>query len=235
MQIRISVKRTVAALSIATVVFALLGAMVEIWTAGVRQDRALWLQLVDLDTEANLPTAFSVLMLASAAVLAGLIARRRIGPPGLTLFWWLSAGGLAVLSFDELLSLHNRMNVLFPREIAEVGIFRFRWVAGGLIAVAAAFAVALPLLRHLPRRTLLPLSFASVVYLAGALGAEMFAGYLVSLPGPTDRFLYSCAVVIEETLEMTGTVLLIAALLRHTKRELDGRLEAGSFCLVLAP
>src|SRR5690606_22472006 len=80
------------------------------------------------------------------------------------------------LSLDESAALHERTRTLFTDWVHLGGPFYFGWVIlyGALVLVFAA--VYLPFLLHLPPDSRKLFATAGVVYVAGALGAEMLGG-----------------------------------------------------------
>jgi hypothetical protein len=182
----------------------------------------------NLDEENNLPTFFSCALLAIAAGLLFLIARRaREDGDRMTNYWRAFGVLFAFMSFDEFCGFHERFGVFLVASFhaPQSGATRFPWVVAGLPFVAAVGAVSAPFLRALPRRTRNAMLVAGLVYVGGALGMELADGWYFDHYGEDTT--YALLVGVEETLEMTGVILFIRCLL--------GRLadRAGELRLVL--
>jgi hypothetical protein len=63
---------------------------------------------------------------------------------------------------------------------------------------------------------------AGSIYLAGALGFELAGGWYLSQADASEDLRYSLLVAAEESLEMSGIVLFIYALLDHLRQRLGG-------------
>jgi hypothetical protein len=171
----------------------------------------------DLDEERNVPTWFQSFTLGLAAVLLEIVARvRRSVADGRWVCWRVLAAGFAFLSLDELASIHERFE-LPAQALRNVPGFRaFSWVVPGALLVAALFAFFLPWLRTLPTRTRNGLMLAGMVFVAGAVGMEAVGG-IVAMTGGMDTWTYVFTYTIEESMEMTGTLLLIVTLLEYLR------------------
>jgi hypothetical protein len=175
------------------------------------------------DGEANLPTLFSVSLLAGNAALAalnGLVAHRTGGR--WRLHWIALAVILALLAFDEAAALHERLGVVGRMVVEPAGILFFAWVVPG---AAIALAVAIGFLRFvlaLDPALRGQVMLAGALYLGGALGVELWGASHASVHGMrNDGFMLICTV--EETLEMLGQIVLAHALMQSLARP-DGRI-----------
>lgn len=129
--------------------------------------------------------------------------------------WKASWVGLAalfvVMSMDELLQLHERINEL-EMSFSLPGIFHYLWVIPGILFLACAALLYQRFLRALPARTRRLVLIGAAVYLAGALGCEMLGGVYASQHG-IKTLAYAMITWIEEVLEMFGVAVLIYGLL----------------------
>lgn len=169
--------------------------------------------LVDVDTEGNLPTLFSVMTLFAAGALAALVAARERRAQGRFWKYWVGIavifGGLAV---DEGCRIHEMIMPL-GKLIANSGVFFFAWVIPAGIAIAVLTLVYFRMVFSWPAwfRNLGILSAA--LFISGALGMEMIGGQIAEKSGLNLHFQIVSA--IEEFLEMTGVAVWICALLRY--------------------
>lgn len=168
--------------------------------------------LFDLNTEANLPAWFAMLLLfaVAASMLRAAQLEFRLGYR--TAWGWLILGlGFIYLGIDERLGLHERLDVF---EMGP-GIFHHGWVLvaiPGLVVLALGF---IPFLRRVPRPTAIRLIVAGIVFVLGSVVIEMIGGVLAS--SEADVALYFAEVCIEESLEMIGVVLALRCVLLHIR------------------
>ncbi len=164
-----------------------------------------WLirQLVALDEENNLPTWYSsFLLLVASMVLLLKRATVQIGSGATSAsqgrkeerFWSVLAAGFLVLAMDEVAGLHES----FHSAVDTLWV----WPAAALVAACALYFV--PLLRSLPRRTMLLYVLSGAIFVGGALGVE-----IIGAPMDADTLAYEITVFIEESMEMTGVILFI--------------------------
>jgi hypothetical protein len=174
-------------------------------------------QLVYLDGERNLPTAFSTLMLLCAALLLALIAllERRRNSDGVP-YWALLSAGFVAMGVDEAWSFHERLNEPVRALLGgrQLGVYYYAWVAPAIVFVALRGLVFARFLWRLPAATRTAFLIAAAVYLGGAVGIELIEGRFDEVHG--DRNLVSGLIAtLQETLEMAGVIVFIHALLTY--------------------
>lgn len=176
-----------------------------------------WLARLDASTEATVGTWYSAALLMVAGICALLIgAARRSGGAPWARQWLVVGAGLVLMSADEVGQVHEMvagptMDVV---EATGLGGTPARAVAG-LVAVGAvvlALVTFLPWARALGRRTQLLVAGAVGLYFGSALGLEIVARLLETVDAPA-AISEQVLPAIEETGEMLGVVLLVAALL----------------------
>lgn len=161
-----------------------------------------WLarQLFDVDEEHNLPTWFSGFTLLVAA--AALYVRRRAAESGSVRekrLWSVLCGAFFVLAIDEVAGLHETIN-----SATDV-----LWAYPALGVVAVVGLYFLPLMKELPRSTLILYVLAGIIFVGGAVGVE-----IIGHPMDADTLAYQVATFVEEGMEMLGVILLIDTTLR---------------------
>jgi len=169
-----------------------------------------WLvrQLVALDEENNLPTWYSSFLLLAASMV--LLVKRTTIRTGSTAegtlpdrreerFWGVLAAGFLVLAIDEVAGLHESFHSAIDTLWA--------WPASVLVAACGVYFV--PLLRRLPRRTMLLHVLSGIIFIGGALGVE-----IIGAPMDADTLTYEVTVLIEEGMEMLGVILFVDATLQ---------------------
>ena len=161
-----------------------------------------WLarQLFDVDEEHNLPTWFSGFVLLVAA--ATLYVRRRAAEAASVRekrLWSVLCGAFFLLAIDEVAGLHETIN-----SATDV-----LWAYPALGVVAVIGIYFLPLLKDLPRATLIRYILAGIIFVGGAIGVE-----IIGHPMDADTMAYQVATFVEEGMEMLGVIVLIDTTLR---------------------
>lgn len=131
------------------------------------------------------------------------------------MYWLALAAVFVYLTTDEALAIHERSSEPIRQALGVGGFLYFAWVipATGLLVL---FVVAfIPFLRTLDRRLRVRLLVAGAIYVGGALIFEMISAYFFDSYGPgPGRHIAS---MIEESLEMVGLLVLLAALVGHLR------------------
>ncbi|MBW4459939.1 MAG: hypothetical protein KME47_06820 [Nodosilinea sp. WJT8-NPBG4] len=171
----------------------------------------------NMSVEANFPTYVSAINLLMAALLCGLIAfcesslRKRYG-----WHWWGLAACLLTLSVDEAAQIHEGIvgSILgFYVERGE-GIFYYKWYLAYIPVLGILGFLYLPFLKHLPIRYSSKFVLSAFVYFGGSIGFEMVQAYLSYHSRST-----GLSVLVEETLEMLGVVIVIYTLLLYLSEQ----------------
>jgi hypothetical protein len=185
------------------------------------------------DAENNVPTVFSGFVLLLCAFVLGWIAavvRTRALP-----FWrhWAGLGVIfALLSFDELASIHELLINPMRNMMELPGLFRFPWVIAGIVFVAIVGLAYLKFLARLPPSTRWLFVLAGFLYVGGAVGMEMVGGYVFETfqesraEGDKNELPYMIAMTLEESLEIGGALLFLYACMRHL-RSIGSRINLG--------
>ena len=115
---------------------------------------------------------------------------------------------------DEASSTHELLTTPLRNLLQTSGFLYFAWVIPGLAFVLAIAIIFWRFLMHLPTRTRRLFVVAAIVYIVGVIGTELVAGWYVELYG-RNNLTYSFLVTLEETLEMTGIIVFVYALLDY--------------------
>lgn len=166
-------------------------------------------ELVLFEEERNLPTLFNFALLVANMAALGVVAAFAFGGGDAWRWHWLVlALFFLFLAYDEAAQVHEMLNNVMARVVDASGFLAFAWVIPG-IAVVLAVALAFGrFLLALPRRTARAFLLAGLLYVGGALGVEMIGANLWSNRG-WDNMAYSLLATLEETLEMTGLIVLL--------------------------
>lgn len=177
----------------------------------------------DMLVEHNLPTWWSVALLAAAALahLATALAARAAGAPEAR-YWLVTAAVLAVLSLDDQSQLHERSEQLGRLLVAETGGFPFYWLIPGAVAGVGVAAAVVALAVRVRARARVLLAGGIALMLATGLGLEVVQGLFMAAGNEGLGFVI--AYHVEELGEDVGVILLIAAAATMTRVTCDGGL-----------
>jgi hypothetical protein len=172
-------------------------------------------RLLDMDQEMSLPTVYNGTLLSLAATLLIVISLEALRRRDRHVVPWLAlAAAFTFLTLDELISIHEIFTGPMRTWFGLSGLLGFGWYLLAVPLAALLGLFCLDLVRRLPRRTRLMFLLAGVVYVSGAAGMEMLGSLVMEQLGQAS-WPYRLEVLFEETLEMTGLLLLIYALLDY--------------------
>ena len=171
--------------------------------------------LFDFNEERSVPTWFSCWLLMMSAALLGVIAtaQRYEGLPHL---WWTTLALVFVyLSLDEALSFHERLNRPVRDLLGTGGALYYAWVIPYAVFALSFFFFSLRPLRALPTATRRRFVLAGALFVCGAMGMEVVGSALVTENQMHITLQSDLAMTLEEVLEISGTIVLVYALLKH--------------------
>ncbi|MEG4311351.1 hypothetical protein Q5687_18930 [Microcoleus sp. AT10_D2] len=176
----------------------------------------------NVDYEGNIPTFYSFLTLLFSSLLLGSIAyAKNLDSDRYKNHWKILSFIFLFLSLDEIGQLHEKLVYPMRNLLNATGFLYFTWI------VPIGFLVAIFLFSYSKFVLHLPVSMrklfvaAAAIYIGGAIGVEMLAGYIVYTAGPGD-ISYVIATTIEESLEMVAIVIFIHALISYIKTYVGG-------------
>jgi len=234
--------RLIAALVVCTLGLAVLSLISNVmWAEQIRGAQSA-IELFSVDREGSLPTWWAVLLLASVGGLTWLVSLSRTSA-SLTekLAWWILAAGFIFLSVDECCMLHERIG---SKVKLQGSLHHARWILLWLPPAILIAGVVFWRLWRASKKLVLGMTLGVVVFLSGAVGAEMFnASYRYQqetntrqevidahAAGDTDfierdwrigstYYPYTFGTVIEEFLEGIGPIIWIAVLLNFYREQ----------------
>jgi hypothetical protein len=193
-------------------VISVAGLVIEIWfhyRPGTLVEALL--PHFSLSYETNLPTWWSSSVLLACAIVSGSIA---LHPTfGSRRSWWGVACAFAWASLDEAAELHENLGGLFGTG----GILYFDWVISASVLLMALALLFWPWLRGLPGATRKHMIIAAFIYFGGALVLELPLGWWTERFG-AGSLGYALIDWVEETMEMSGSLLMLLTLLSHRTR-----------------
>ncbi|MEG3988568.1 hypothetical protein QUA13_15695 [Microcoleus sp. S28C3] len=176
----------------------------------------------NVDYEGNIPTFYSFLALLFSSVLLGVIAyAKNLDSCRYKHHWKILSFIFLYLSLDEVSQLHEKLVNPMRSLINATGFLYFSWVVPIGFLVAVFLLSYSKFLFHLPVSTRKLFVAASALYIGGAIGVEMLAGYIVYTAGP-GTISYVILTTVEESFEMVGIVVFIHALISYIKTYLGG-------------
>lgn len=172
------------------------------------------LPLLHVDREGNLAAWLSSFTMLCSALVAWSIAETRAeAGEDTALSWRLVALALFLMSVDEASQLHEWMGSLVQPMLPDWGFLYFGWVAIGLLVIAAVMPLFIRFIRTLPRSTRLHFVAAAGLFLVGAVGVEMATAVYMSETEDKLSLTYITLSHIEESLEITGLIVLLKGLM----------------------
>ena len=170
--------------------------------------------LFDLMGEVTIPTWYASSLLLACSLLLAVIARmtRRLGGP-FVLHWYGLSVIILLLSIDEAADVHGAVSYKLQTLFGLGGALSYPWVIPGALFSLIIAVTYWSFLAHLPPATRRQVLLAGGLFVSGALGMEgIEAAYDAAFE---HRAPYLVMVAVEEALEMTGVILLIAAFLSY--------------------
>ena len=200
------------------IIFSLAGQIYRYYVNGGEQ-RYLT-QLFNLDEEMNFPTYFSSFLLLNSAVLFLLIAvTKKKLKDRFSNNWYALSIIFLFMSMDETLMLHEQFSAPIRSGLHTAGFFYFAWLVPAAIFLILFLIFNIKFLLKLSYKYQILFIISGAIYLTGAFLMEMIGGKFLSFYGQNNLG-YAIVTTIEETLEITGIILLIYILLSYIKNEL---------------
>ena len=180
-------------------------------------------KLFNLNGEKTFAALFSTAILAFAAMLLGLITLDAFKRGRQYVWHWFGLTIIfAYLAADELLAIHEAISRLIAKGSSIVGELTWAlWVLPFGILVLVFGLVYLRFLMSLAPVYRIRFIIAELVYVGGALGFEIIGAMFVASYGGASIG-HDILVILEETLEMSGIILWISALLTYLTNETVG-------------
>lgn len=172
----------------------------------------------NLDGENNLAAFYGGALWLVAGGISGYIARHYLYQEVRrdASYWGLLASVFIYFALDEWLQIHERLAEPTANFLQFDYFGPFTWVIPGAIAVILLLIVLAPFLKSLPTKLTQYMSLGFIIFLAGAMGVEVFGGWVFAEIGPNSAP-YRVLVQLEELLEMTGVIIIIFALLGYAR------------------
>jgi len=176
-----------------------------------------FIEIIDFDYEANLPSFYSSTSILFCSILLWVIGFQKRKELASFRYHWL---GLAViftfLGMDEAIALHESIGNFVEDQqwVKAEGFLYFAWVVPYGILLTLFILSYVKFVFMLPRQTMILFISAGTLFISGAVGIEIISAQEADING-TETILYSTLYTIEELCEMLGIVIFCYALLRY--------------------
>jgi hypothetical protein len=170
--------------------------------------------LLNAGAERSLAAWWTSGLLVSAALASAVVARLAAGssePRRQAVSWWVMAVVFALLSLDEIVSLHER-GARWTGAVMDAGspLAKLGWLLPGVALVVVAVIVLIPAFRALPSRPRALVVAGLATSVAGAVGME-FAYVMLFDAQVAWRWLH-LVMAAEEAAEIAGVLLCLAGI-----------------------
>ncbi|HEX2535943.1 MAG TPA: hypothetical protein VHK69_19515 [Chitinophagaceae bacterium] len=201
----------------AVAVFFMLDILYLYLRFGRGQEKGLSRQLYDffsLRQEFTLPALFSALLLLLAGALLYVVAETRPAGSSRRRPWKFLSGIFLLLCLDEAFSVHEKLSAPVNRWLTGdvYGLLRFSWVVPYSVLLLGLGLYYFRFLQRLPKRTRYAFYISGALYVSGSLGLELVEGYAFT---EGQELLFMVLGTVEETMEMTGIILFLSALMHY--------------------
>lgn len=171
--------------------------------------------LFDLQGEVTVPTWFSAsLLLFCAMLFAAIAAAKRRMEDEFQRHWFGLAAIFLGLSIDEAADFHGAVSYKVQSTWNTSGVLAYPWILPAAILSLVVGLIYLRFLLHLPNPLRNRVILAGSLFLLGALVLEAVEAAYDSAVGG-DGLVYILMVAAEESLEKTGAIVLLTALLSY--------------------
>ena len=215
--VKLTPRRVAALLAFFAVGIVAVHVTTLVFMYGYHRDNVLGLTaLFDVDGERNVPSFFSfTIIMFAVGLLAFIAAHQPRGAKPHRAYWAGLALVFTYLALDEGFELHERVARYAGTWVHARDLSVYLWLVPYAIGCLAFLIIYARFLKQLPREDKLNILLAGIVYVAGAAGAEMIGALYVHAFHTEHAIGYDIDSAIEESLEMTGMILFVYALLRY--------------------
>ncbi|MGB3468287.1 MAG: hypothetical protein WBA74_23580 [Cyclobacteriaceae bacterium] len=172
------------------------------------------IELIDFNKEHNLPTFYSSLALLIASILLFAVAMMKRARKTSYILWLGLCSIFLFLSFDEIMTIHERLVLPTRKYLGATGFLYYTWVIPYGVILTVFLVTYTKFLIGLPRKTIKLFILSGSIFVIGAIGIEMIGGRHEDLYG-IENAQYAIYYTIEEFLEMGGIALFIYAILSY--------------------
>lgn len=180
-----------------------------------------FITLFDLNTEANIPTYVSSVLMAFCAIFMLLVykSHKQLATPWYR-YWGFLALVFTMMSVDEIAQVHERSIEPLKQFFGIISgdLLTNAWVILAFIFLPVMSLVYFRFLMAMERRSALLFIASGIVFVSGVVGVEIISGVMKGLYS-TASLAFAISTTVEETLELLGLALFIYALTDYAARQ----------------
>ena len=200
-----------------SVLILLISALITINIVNISYGEPFWQinRLFGLGKESNFSTWFSSIMLAIAAFLAYQCSAFISAKNGEKKAWFLFSIILLTMSCDETAMIHEHLGNRINKYVFKLGHLSSAWsILLGPIILIALIGFILKLNNYLKDsyRAKILLLFGVIFFITGAIVLDAITNFFDYNPS---KILWKIEILIEESFEMIGVLLIIMGLKEH--------------------
>jgi hypothetical protein len=219
MELKISIRSIIKILAVTIIILATISILGQIYKFTIGYDR-YFVNLLDLDSENNLPTWYASVSLFFCFILLLSIGLIKKNANDIFYMYWLCLSFIFLgLSLDENIQLHEQTISPLRSLFNSSGIFYFTWVIPAIFLLVFLFLFFLTFLKNLPSKTRNLFLISGALFITGSIGGEFIGGYFQTLY-QGKNLSYAIVTNIEEIFEMTGVFVFIYTLLDYMSQHL---------------
>lgn len=174
--------------------------------------------IFNLDSEYNIPTLFTViLMIINAKLFIQIGKSAQLRCENDYLKWYMWAFVLILMGLDETCQFHERLMDFIKGNYHTTGIFYFAWTIPVIVLVLVFIVSNIGYIQKTTQSIRTTLITGGMIYLFGALGMELIGGFYVTNYSGQD-FIYRILTIIEESFEIIGLIVVYNGLSRCRAR-----------------
>jgi hypothetical protein len=182
----------------------------------------LLFSLFFIDGEGNLPALYSTLLFLLNAGLFLMVGKAAGRAGDSRKIWLVLAMVFVFLALDESISIHERLIDPLRQALDATGIFYYTWIIPYGMGVVLLALVAIPVFWRMNKKIRFWFGLSAATYLFAAIGLEMISGKYLVMMNESKDIVWILMVTLEESLEMTGLIILVYALLLLLRNSYNG-------------
>lgn len=170
------------------------------------------------DYEENVQTWYAALLLLACSVALFFISRQAKAEGARFARRWFVLGLIFLyIATDEMAAIHELINGVWLDGYKVSGLFYFMWIYPAAILLTVFAFAYWRFFFALPAGIRGRVAVAGLIFVGGALGTEIPLGLWAAAHGDAN-WIYGAIQTVQETLELAGASLFLAALVRHLAR-----------------
>jgi len=182
------------------------------------QDNYGYWSLLDIDVENSFGNFYSSVALLLVSIIFLLVAYNKKLNLGLANYWYGLAFIFCLFAFDEAIDIHEVISKHVEFGFLIHGPQGEAWLVPYLAFLVVFVLFYSRFLLKIPSSVRNGLIFATIIYMTGVAGFEVFTEWYEKIYG--HGLVHALLTTVEDTFEMLGIILLIKTLLHHIEHEI---------------